>query len=505
MVGRIVEPFVRIVDMPNQKSARLFVVSNRLPVAVISEGGRWTLGPVAGGLVTAMAPIMERNHGVWIGWPGCGPEVPFGPLFERFNQEHRYQLVPIPLSKHEEEGYYRGFANEAIWPLFHDLLGHCRFEADTWAAYVDVNKRFAEVIASDLDRQSLVWVHDYQLLLVGADLRAAGVRRPISFFLHIPFPSLDLFRRMPWKHLIIRALLAYDQIGFQTIRDRQNFLQCVRGLVPETSVSMGRRGGELEFEGRTIKVGSFPISIDFDEFDEGARRMEVAEASWYLRERYRVGKLILGIDRLDYTKGIPETFLSFERALEKYPQMQGSVSLIQIVVPSRTHVPDYRDLKSLLDQLSGRINSRFSRHGWVPIHYLYRALDRTELLAHYRASDIALVTPLRDGMNLVAKEYCVSSVEERGVLILSEFAGAAEQLGRGALCVNPYDREGCADAIHQAYSMNEREQQSRMKLLRSQIRRNDVHRWLQTVLAMPQGGRLEGLPEATAEPADTRA
>jgi trehalose 6-phosphate synthase len=284
---------------------------------------------------------------------------------------------------------------------------------------------------------------------------------------------------LPWKDQLIRSLLAYDLLGFQTLRDRRNFVNTATSLLSEVEVvSRKRHYDVLQFEGRTLRVGHFPISIDFDEFDNGARSKEVEDAAWYLHENLRGRQLMLGVDRLDYTKGIPERFLAFERALEKYPELITNISLMQLVVPSRTLVPDYQNLKETLDQLAGRINARFGKPEWNPIYYVYRTLGRTQLLARYRTSEIALITPLRDGMNLVAKEYCASSVENNGVLILSEFAGAADQLGKGALLVNPYDIESTADAIYQAYVMESAERLRRMKLLRNEVRRHDVHYWL---------------------------
>lgn len=462
---------------------RFVVVSNRLPVRIESVGDVWQARPGAGGLVTALAPVLERNHGLWIGWPGCGPEAPLDELLASASRDYSFDLRAIPLSHDEEEGYYRGFANEAIWPLFHDLLGHCKFDLSAWNTYTAVNRRFAEVISGAIRSDDLVWIHDYQLLLVGGFMRELDIRQPLMFFLHTPFPSLDLFHRLPWHREVLEGLLAYDVLGFQTLRDRRNFVHCVRELVEGAEVTIGRRHTTLRVGDRIVKAGHFPISIDFDEFNDGAGSMEVGEAAWFLREHYKARQLILGIDRLDYTKGIPERFLAFERAIEKYPEMRGEVSLIQIVVPSRPQIPDYRDLKTILDAHAGRINARFSRHGWIPIHYHFRALDRTQLLAHYRACEIGLITPLRDGMNLVAKEYCASSIDANGVLILSQFAGAADQLQNGSIIVNPYDVEKSADAIYAAYAMDGDERARRMKALRSHIKRNDVHRWLGWVMS----------------------
>lgn len=463
---------------------RLVVVSNRLPVAIESTGKRGgrQLRPSVGGLVTALAPIMEENHGLWIGWPGWDQEPHSAQLLQEFNRRHAYELRPVWLNAKEVDGYYRGFSNETLWPLFHDLLGYCKFETEHWQAYTQANHHFAQVIAAALRADDFVWVHDYQLTLVAQHLRAMQVQHRLSFFLHIPFPSLDLFRRLPWKQNIIQALMEYDLLGFQTLRDRRNFIQCVKGLIPQVAIEVRRRYSLIHYGPRMVKVGHFPIGIDFEEFNRDAQASAVAENAQYFRRQFGSRTLILGVDRLDYTKGIPERFLAFERALEKYPDLQGKVSLFQVVVPSRTHVPYYQDLKEILEGMVGRINGRFSRLGWIPIHYMYRMLDRVKLLGCYRACEIALVTPLRDGMNLVAKEYCTSTVDGNGVLILSEFAGAADQLAKGALIVNPYDREKMADAIYRAFTMELGERRERMRVLRAQIRRNDVHRWVQWFL-----------------------
>ena len=463
---------------------RMLVVSNRLPIVVGEQEGQWTINPGSGGLVTALAPIMSANHGVWVGWPGCDQSAPLDRLCRQFADEHGYSLAPLPLSEGEVEAYYRGFSNETLWPLFHDLLGNCHFELDHFKVYQSVNRKFAELTASTCSADDFVWVHDYQLMLVAHYLRQLGVDQSLAFFLHIPFPSADLFRRLPWKDQLLAGLLEFDLIGFQTLRDHRNFVHSATSLAADTRVISRHRHYTLLRQGeRTIKVGHFPISIDFNQFASQAASEQVADAAWYLHENYQLRQIMLGIDRLDYTKGIPERFLAFERALEKYPEMRGKISLLQVVVPSRTLVPDYLDLKTLLEQLAGRINGRFSLHGWVPVHYHYRSLDPVQLLAHYRTAEIALVTPLRDGMNLVAKEYCASSVESRGVLILSEFAGAAEQLGRQALLVNPYDLEKTADAMYAAFTMPVEEQQQRMARLRNDIRRHDVHRWVLSFMA----------------------
>jgi len=475
------------------KNQRLVVVSNRLPIVVSQGDEGWEISPGSGGLVTALAPVMKANHGLWVGWPGGGEEAPLEELFEAFGREQGYSLKAIPLTEEEVEGYYRGFSNEALWPLFHDLLGYCNFSLENWRTYQEVNRRFAEVTAEAAAPGDFIWVQDYQLALTGSYLREMGLRQNLAFFLHIPFPSPDLFRRLPWKNEIIAGLLAYDLIGFQTLRDRRNFVNSAVASFPEVEVVARQRYHTLLRIGeRSVRVGHYPISIDFAEFHEGARAREVEEAAWYLHENLGGRQLVLGIDRLDYTKGIPERFLAFERALEKYPELRKRISLLQVVVPSRTLVPDYQNLKESLDQLAGRINAQFAQEGWVPIHYVFRCLDRVQLLAHYRTSEIALITPLRDGMNLVAKEYCAASIDGNGVLILSDFAGAADQMGKQALLVNPYDIDGTADAIHQAFTMGANERKRRMNRLQADLRRHDVHRWVERFLAAMRTGRRKG-------------
>lgn len=470
---------------------QILVVSNRLPLVVEQDDSGWQAKPASGGLVTALDPVMRRVNGLWVGWPGNAQQAPHAELLERFALEHGYRMAAVSLSEEDVELYYRGFSNETLWPLFHDLLGRCNFDLRTWERYQQVNDQFARVIAEHAEAEQLIWVHDYQLALVGRLLRKRGVSNRLAYFLHIPFPSFDLFRRLPWKKELLEGLLSYDLLGFQTLRDRRNFVACVREMYPEIQADIRRRVTILDMGERQVRVGHFPISIDFEQFNRQAQQKQVEEAAWYLHEHYQGRQLLLGVDRLDYTKGIPDRFLAFERALEKYPELRRQASLIQVVVPSRTLVPDYQNLKELLDQLAGRINARFSEHGWVPIHYLYRSLDVTQLLAHYRSCEIALISPLRDGMNLVAKEYCAASVEENGVLILSEFAGAAAQLGSQALLVNPFDIEGTADTIWQAYRMPVEERQKRMRQLRAEVRRNNVDRWVEQFVAAVRPGAAQ--------------
>ena len=477
---------------------RLIVVSNRLPFRFRRDDqGQWRADPAGGGLVTALLPVLRHRGGMWIGWTGAVGEDPeLATALDAVGKGAGYALKSVPLSEEEVHNFYFGFANEIIWPLFHDLQSLCNFEPEYWRTYCEVNIRFADVVRSNAEPGDFIWVHDYHLMSLAAELRRAGVKSRIGFFLHIPFPPLDLFLKLPWRMALLRALLEYDVIGFQTLRDRRNFVQCVRALVK--GAEFEGRGHVLlaSVPGRMLRVGSFPISIDYNAFMRQAATSEVAERARELHRLLPNRKLILGVDRLDYTKGIPLRLRAFESLLTRYPELRERVSLIQVVVPSREEIPEYRELKTQIEQQVGKINGSFVRPGgWVPVWYVYRSLARLDLLAYYRAADVALVTPLKDGMNLVAKEYCACSIEEDCALILSEFAGAAPQLARGALLVNPYDIEGVADAIHRAYHMDKGERQARMRRMRRSIREYDVFWWVDSFLRAAITKDLRAFPQ----------
>lgn len=462
---------------------RLLVASNRLPVAIDLSSGKGEIKDGSGGLVTALAPVIRNTGGMWIGWPGCELTDDVHDLLKSHNIEKSFNLEPINISTEEADNYYRGFSNQAIWPLFHDLLGQCKFDTGHWETYRKINRRFAEKIIEMVQPGDLVWIHDYHLMLVAHYLRQMNVNHPLAFFLHIPFPTHDLLRRLPWKNEIVRGLLEYDLVGFQTLRDRRNFTRTAKELLPELEINAKYRHSDIHFGLRSIKVGHYPISIDFSEFSDAAQSDEVVLQADLLRRECQTKSLILGVDRLDYTKGIPERLMAYERALEKYPDLQGNICLLQLAVPSRARMTAYQDIRDKLEGMVGRINGRFSRFGWQAIQYIYRSLDKNELLGCYRACDIGLLTPLRDGMNLVAKEYCASTVDNNGVLILSEFAGASEQLSRGAIVVNPYNLEQTADAIYRAYTMDQHERMRRMSMLRAEVKRNDIFRWVEWFLS----------------------
>jgi trehalose 6-phosphate synthase len=467
----------------NRNASRLVIVSNRLPIVLTSEDNvKWKLSPGSGGLVTALTPILSEKQGLWIGWPGTSAKVKLNELMTRASDDLGYILKPVQLSTEELNQYYLGFSNEILWPLLHDLQSRCNFDPAYWAMYQKVNRKFAEVVAENTKTSDYVWVHDYHLTLVAKELHNMGIKRDIGFFMHTPFPSLDICIKLPWHLQILRSILQYDLIGFQTVRDRNNFLHCVIALLKDLHCDARKRISTIMIEDRRVKVGVFPISIDFNEFVNKAADEKVTKHFNLLNQALHNRKVILGVERLDYSKGIPERLRAFRNALERFSELIGNVTFIQIVVPSRGNVPEYQDLKSEIEQLVSEINGKYTQPGWVPVHYMFRSLKRSELLAYYRAADIALVTPLKDGMNLIAKEYCAANISGKGVLILSRFAGAADQLGRYSLLVNPYDIEGVADMICRAYTMNDNERQLRMRKLRKTIKKRDIFWWANAFL-----------------------
>lgn len=463
---------------------KLVVVSNRLPVVVQENvNGSWVVEPSSGGLVQALRPVLERCSGTWVGWPGiAGREDELRAPLARLNAQSKYDLMAVELPKEDIDGYYSGFANSVLWPLFHGFPHRCDFRPAFWESYQRANQRFASAALATITDDDLLWVHDYHLIHTGTYLRARGYRHTIGFFLHIPFPELRDFVKLPWRADLLRALLAYDLVGFQAVRDQRSFLECVERLMPEVSVTYEGSLACIHANDHVVRVGVFPIGTDFEDFAERAASVEVEQRVSTLRQELGPRDVLLGIDRLDYSKGLVERLLAFEMALERYPSLRERVVLFQLVVPSRETVPEYRSIKDEIECLIGRISGRFATTRWTPIRYLYNTVDRIELAALYRLAKAALVTPLCDGMNLVAKEFCASRVDEQGVLILSENAGAAAQLANGAILVNPYSIMETADAIYQAVTMDASEAAQRMHELRKQVRSTDVFWWAETFL-----------------------
>ena len=476
---------------------RLIVVSNRLPLRVEEQNDTVVLRPSSGGLVTALLPVLREHGGCWIGWPGSVSDANIAAALNQCAAAN-YSFEPVALTAAEKACFYEGCCNQIVWPLFHSLPSRCDFDPGYWDSYCAVNEKFADAVEQVWRGDDFVWAHDYHLMLLADCLRARGLRCRMGYFHHIPFPHPDILEKLPWRDALLRSLLQFNTIGFQTVRDRRNFVSCVRQFLPKASVRRIGRTFLVRCENRSAVVGTYPISIDFEEFANAAADPAAVAAAAKIRHELGERRVILGIDRLDYTKGILERLKSFEALLAANATLRGRVSMVQIVVPSRTEIGEYQQLKLAIERRVSQINGKYATPGWVPVHYLYRSLTRAEVIAFYRAADVALVTPLKDGMNLVAKEFCACRVDETGVLILSEFAGAAAELNCGALVVNPYDTDGVAAALQLALRMDEREQRSRMHAMRDNVRANNVFHWsrsfcTQTTPLRP-GTRAAGLP-----------
>ncbi|MDP3891874.1 trehalose-6-phosphate synthase [Nocardioides sp.] len=460
-------------DVIRKGSADLVIVANRLPVDRVhdTDGTQgWRRSP--GGLVSALEPVMRANDGAWIGWPG-GTDVDLKPFVE-----DGLQLVPVSLSADEIEEFYEGFANGTLWPLYHDLVAKPEFHREWWESYVTVNRRFAERAASVAARNATVWVQDYQLQLVPQMLRELRPDLRIGFYLHIPFPPAELFQQLPWRRQILEGLLGADLIGFQLPGAAQNFIRLVRQRVGHKT----HRDMVYLEDGRSVRAAAFPISIDTAGFEELARSEPVAQRAAEIREALgNPSKVFLGIDRLDYTKGIYPRLRAFSELIaDGHLDVEDAV-FVQVATPSRERVEQYRILRDDIDRLVGRINGDLGRIGPPVISYLHSSYPREEMAALYRAADIMVVTPYRDGMNLVAKEYVACRFDNLGSLVLSEFAGAAEEL-RQAWLVNPYDINGMKSALLEACAAEPKEISRRMKAMRKTVMDKDVAAWAASFL-----------------------
>jgi trehalose 6-phosphate synthase len=451
-------------------------VANRLPIQPGGDG--WELSP--GGLVTALLPVMSAHPGAWVGWDGGAKGMP--PTLP----EYGVQLLPIALPAAATRNYYHGFANATLWPLLHNAIEKPRFERPWWHSYQQVNAIFAERALAALDEHpdALTWVHDYHLMLVPQLIRSRRADQPIGFFLHVPWPSPDIFARLPWREQILAGLLGADVVAFHTENYRVNFLRsCARQLA---GLGVAVRGSSLVLpDGRAVATATAPISIDAAEFARHATDPETTQDSHALAEQFTGRRLLLGVDRLDYTKGIVERLLAVEQLLERNPGLRTSLTFLQIAVPSRDDVREYRQLRGTVEQHIGRINGRFTEPGNdVPVHYLYRGLSQRQLAAYYALADALLVTPLIDGMNLVCKEYVTvqQACGGSGVLILSEFTGAAVELPQAVLC-NPFDVEGLSYRIEHALGLTTEARRAALATMAEHVRTHDVHSWVSGQLA----------------------
>jgi trehalose 6-phosphate synthase len=467
------------------------VVANRLPVDLekLPDGSsRWKRSP--GGLVTALEPVLRSNRGAWVGWAGV-PDVEVDPIVE-----DGLELHPVPLSAQEVADYYEGFSNATLWPLYHDVIVRPVYNRTWWSAYVQVNRRFAEETAKVAAEGATVWVQDYQLQLVPKMLRMLRPDLTIGFFLHIPFPPVELFMQMPWRTEIVEGLLGADLIGFHLPGGAQNFLYLARRLAgqPTSRGTVGVRSkmGVVQVGFRTVRVGAFPISIDSAGLDEHSRRRSVRERAARIRAELGSPKnILLGVDRLDYTKGIDIRLNALEELLAEGRVDPSETVMVQLATPSRERVESYIQMRGDIERQVGRINGEFARVGYPVVHYLHRPIAREELISFFVAADVMLVTPLRDGMNLVAKEYVACHSGLNGTLVLSEFTGAAAELRQSYLC-NPHDLDSVKDAIVAALTDDRETRRRRMRSLRRQVLAHDVDRWARAFLDALAQGQVAG-------------
>ncbi|MCE2486722.1 MAG: alpha,alpha-trehalose-phosphate synthase (UDP-forming) [Desulfurellaceae bacterium] len=462
--------------MPTQTSGRLVVVSNRTPDLTTPKTPAETRKPVAGGLVSALRPVLLETGGIWFGWSGKTTRRRESSAPQK-RQIGPIQLMTVNLSEEEVHDFYVSFCNRTLWPLFHSFPAQVRVVSREYRTYRRINRYFAAHLAPLLKPDDLVWVHDYHLIPLGMELRRLGWQGRLGFFLHIPFPPVDILTISPHSRPLLEDLEAYDLVGFHTQRYRKN---CADALESELG---GSFDGRLYQHGKArVQLGVYAIGTDPDSFADWATSPEASLQASKLRQMVRGRRILLGVDRLDYTKGISERLLAFDRLLERHPAWRDQVSMTQISAPSRTRVPEYAAQKREVDRLVGEINGRYSEDDWIPVRHLYRSYTQEELAAFYREADVCLVTPLRDGMNLVAKEYIASQTDNPGVLLLSQFCGTAEDLVE-AVIVNPYDIDGTASALNRALNMNLTERRERWQALNKRVHERTAQTWRDRFLA----------------------
>jgi trehalose 6-phosphate synthase len=449
---------------------RLVLVSNGEPYKHIYEDQEVKQQKLAGGLTTGLDPVMQEDNGLWIAW-GRGEAD-----FEVVDQENKvqvpdaegYTLKRVKLSSEEKNGFYYGFSNEVMWPISHTFISKANFKEKYWQSYKKVNQKYADNVKEELKEDDLVWIHDYHLALVPGMLEDKGAKT--ALFWHIPWPAWEAFRTIPWRQKILEGMLAADFLAFHTDLFVYNFLSCAQKIGAEVDFS----AREVYYQGSKTKVESVPLGIDYQRFSNLAQDQDYLKKARELKESYETEKLIFAVDRLDYTKGIEERLKGIDRFFEKYPEYKSKVTFVQRVAPSRTGIEEYQQMKERIEKKVAEINGKYQKDQWQPVKYFYGSVPQKKLLPYYKAADLALITALIDGMNLVAKEYL--AVQDSGVLLLSEFAGAAEYLD-SALKVNPYNTEELADSIFKGLEMSESEKRSRLQAAQADLKEYDINWW----------------------------
>ena len=460
---------------------RLIIVSNRIPYNVTRINNEISYKKSVGGLVTALDPILKKTGGLWIGWSGLSGNSKFieKKISIPGDNGASYDLKLVNLSSDEIIDYYRGFSNRTLWPLFHGFIFQSYFDSVYWRTYLKINKKFANEVFSEVTSEDIIWVHDYHLALVPGMLRNKNDNLKILYFLHIPFPNFETLRVLPWASQILEGILGSNVVGFQTRRDAINFLACCREIL----------GLEVDFykfmvrlNNRFVHIINLPISIDYNHFSSFSGKKETIAMENKIKKSLKNIRIVLSVERLDYTKGIKERIRAIDYFFETYPEYKGKIIFLQIAVPSRSKVEEYITFKREIDELTGKINGKYSYEMWSPITYIYKSLSQEKLIAYYKVADICLITSLRDGMNLIAKEYVASKLGGSGVLILSKFAGAAEEMKERSVLINPYDIEEIANKIKLALEFDEKEKVQNMLVLQEQVKQNDVFKWCKNFL-----------------------
>ena len=455
---------------------RIILVSNRLPIKIEKKGQNFKFHPSIGGVATGLNSLSNSYEHIWVGWPGITKDKLKNVEKNIKGELISKNLYPIFLTPREVDRYYNGFCNKTIWPLFHYFTQSAIYDCKMWENYKQVNQEFCDAVIKIARKDDIIWVHDYHLLLLPQMIRDKLPEAKIGFFLHIPFPSSEIFRLLPWRNQILEGLMGADLIGVHTYDYAQHLLHSILRVF-----GYEHEFGQIKIDERYVKVDTFPMGIDYDKFADTAVTPEVEKEIKKIRNRLGERKIILSIDRLDYTKGIPARLQGFDYFLEKNPEFKEKVTLILVAVPSRTKVEHYRQLKKKIEEMISKINGKHGTIGWTPVWYLYRVLPFETLLALYNISDIGLITPLRDGMNLMAKEFIATKGDETGILILSEMAGAAAELGE-ALIINPNNKEDIAGSIKEALTMPEDEQKKRNRIMQQRLKRYDINRWVNEFL-----------------------
>ena len=473
---------------------KLIIVSALLPVFIEKKGKEYLAKVSPGGLITALKQSYEKRKALWIGWHGSDfYSEKIKEIVQKAGKSEGFNLFPVPLKKEERENFFNGFSNKIIWPLFHGFPQFCEFENEYFQAYRSVNQKFAKEILKVVRKDDFIWIHDYHFFLLPKYLKQKNKNLNIGFFLHIPFPSPELFFRIPWRIELLEAFLNYDTIGFHTNIDRKNFLDCIDELIPEIDIKREEPVCTIDFKGRKIKVGIFPISIEFEKYNSTAKKVDKKIKE--LKDVFKDKKLIFCADRIDYTKGLIEKVKIYKRFLEKYPQFKNKVVFVEAVSKNIKKAKEYDELKKEFEHKISEINGVFGDKDYQPFIYLQKRLDFEDLISYYRYADVCLITPIRDGLNIVSKEYIASNIDKKGVLILSEFAGASTELFKHSFLINPYDTEKNADILYQALNLNKKERKNKMENLRRHVKKYDITWWVDTFLKVATGKGIEIYPK----------